>query len=127
MVKIVYSIVFIFFNISLYNAVHGKTEIKNKIISLLIFHVVIFVIALFPLFAKQILFLTVFSWSMAIILVSQRYKGVGLLNKLQGNHNKYYDAFKEFTLKTFPNVLLIMFTVIQLIVIWTENLPEEFP
>lgn len=127
MEKILYSIVFIFFNISLYNAVHGKGGIKNKIISLLIFHVVIFVLALFPLFAKQILFLTVFSWSMAIILVSQRYKGVGLLNKLQGNHNKYYDAFKEFTLKTFPNILLIMFTVIQLIVIWTENLPEEFP
>lgn len=106
---------------------HGKGGIKNKIISLLIFHVVIFVLALFPLFAKQILFLTVFSWSMAITLVGQRYKGVGLLNKLQGNLNKYYDAFKEFTLKTFPNIILIMFTVIQLIVIWTENLPEEFP
>lgn len=127
MEKILYSIVFIFFNISLYNAVQGKSGIKNKIISLLIFHVVIFVLALFPLFAKQILFLTVFSWSMAIMLVGQRYKGLALLNKRQSNHNKYYDTFKEVTLKIFPIIILIMFTVIQFIVIWTENLPEEFP
>ncbi|MGV3597365.1 MAG: hypothetical protein ACO1PI_05805 [Bacteroidota bacterium] len=127
MEKILFSIVFIFFNISIYNAVHGKREIKNKIISLLIFHIVIFVLALFPLFAKQILFLTMFSWSMAIILVGQRYKGLGLLNKLQSNHNKYYDAFKEVTTKIFPNIILIMFTVFQLFLIWTENLPEKFP